>query len=118
MMHPADEPEGAAEHQPLAKELARVNRALTTLSAGNRTLLRATNEQQLLDDMCRVIVDTGGYLLASVGFVQPDEPRTIRWMVHLSPGQLDDLTDDGPRAGAKPSTAAQPPARPSAPARP
>ncbi|SFV17707.1 putative bifunctional diguanylate cyclase/phosphodiesterase [Pseudoduganella namucuonensis] len=96
MTQPADEPEGAAEHLPLAKELARVNRALTALSAGNRTLLRATNEQQLLDDMCRVIVDTGGYLLASVGFVQPDEPRTIRWMVHLSAGAADGA--DEPRA--------------------
>jgi diguanylate cyclase (GGDEF)-like protein len=51
-----------------------------TLSAGNRTLLRAQDELELLHDMCRVIVETGGYRLAFVGYAEQDDQKTIRWI--------------------------------------
>ncbi|NMG74381.1 putative bifunctional diguanylate cyclase/phosphodiesterase [Aromatoleum diolicum] len=57
-------------------------RALRTLSAGNRTLLRAQDEQTLLQDMCRVIVELGGYRMAWVGFAEHDEQRTLRPVAH------------------------------------
>jgi diguanylate cyclase (GGDEF)-like protein len=60
--------------------LNRYIRALRTLSAGNHTLLRACNEQQLLDDMCHVIVEKGGYSLATVGYAENDEHKSIRWV--------------------------------------
>jgi diguanylate cyclase len=63
-------------------ELKRVNRAHRTLSAGNRTLLRATEEQELLREMCRVIVKLGGYRMAWVGYAQHDEQKTIRPMAY------------------------------------
>ncbi|MES2264830.1 MAG: GGDEF domain-containing protein [Pseudomonadota bacterium] len=97
MTKPAEQEEGAvpvAAHAPAAKELARLTRALTTLSAGNRTLLRATDEQQLLDDMCAVIVDIGGYRMASVGFAQDGEPKSIRWMVVAGPNRAPIETPD------------------------
>lgn len=47
-----------------AQELERVNAALRTLSACNRTLTTATDETALLDEMCRVIVEVGGYACA------------------------------------------------------
>lgn len=53
-------------------------RALRTLSAGNRTLLRAEDEPGLLREMCRVIVEAGGYRMAWVGFAEHDEQKTIR----------------------------------------
>ena len=59
------------------QELERTNRALKTQSAGNQCLVRATDEPSLLDAMCRVIVETGGYRLAWVGYIQEDEHRTI-----------------------------------------
>jgi diguanylate cyclase (GGDEF)-like protein len=62
------------------KEFARLNRTLKTLSAGNRTLLRATNEQELLHEMCRVIVETGGYRFASVGYAEHDAHKRVRWL--------------------------------------
>ena len=59
--------------------LRRVNRALLTLSAGNETLVRAGSEQELLEQMCGVMVDVGGHVLASIGQVSQDglsiEPR-------------------------------------------
>ncbi|WP_107694939.1 GGDEF domain-containing protein [Nitrosospira sp. Nsp2] len=61
-------------------KLESVSRALRTLSAGNRTLLRASDEQELVRDMCRVIVEQGGYRLACVGYARNDENKTIQWM--------------------------------------
>ena len=69
----------------VVQELACVHRALRTLSAGNRTLLRASDEQQLLHDMCRVIVETGGYRIAYVGYAVHDEQKSIRWMAGVGP---------------------------------
>ncbi|MGE0372593.1 MAG: EAL domain-containing protein [Gammaproteobacteria bacterium] len=62
----------------MASELQKVHRALRTLSAGNRTLVRATDEQALLDQMCRIIVEVGGYPFAWVGYVGADTPGSIR----------------------------------------
>jgi diguanylate cyclase len=58
------------------REVERINRVLRTLSAGNRTLLRATDETTLLGDMCRVEVEIGGYEIAVVYYLQ-DDARTI-----------------------------------------
>lgn len=66
-----------------ARELARTHRALRTLSAGNRTLLRAGGEGELLHDMCRVIVELGGYRVAAVGYAEYDDNRSIRWMTSV-----------------------------------
>lgn len=44
-------------------------RGLAVLSAGNRTLLRQLDEQALLEAMCQVAVDAGGYRNARVAYV-------------------------------------------------
>lgn len=54
-------------------KLARANRALRVLSAGNRALLRCTTEQKLTEEMCRAIVEAGGYLFAWVGYAEHDK---------------------------------------------
>src|SRR5574337_727832 len=50
------------------------------LSQGNRTLLRATDESELLRQMCAVIVESGGYRVASVVYAEHDEQKTLRLM--------------------------------------
>jgi len=65
------------ELQATATQLGKVNRALRTLSAGNETLVRSTDEPALLRKMCQVIVQSGGYRFAAVGYVQPGESRPI-----------------------------------------
>jgi diguanylate cyclase (GGDEF)-like protein len=69
----------------MTKEFLRVNRALKTLGAGNHTVLRASDEQKLLHDMCHVIVDTGGYRMAFVVYAEDNEKKTTRWMFGLGP---------------------------------
>lgn len=58
-------------------ESQRLNRALRTLSAGNRTLLRASDEQELLQAMCRVIIDEGGYRMSCAGYALDDAEKTL-----------------------------------------
>jgi diguanylate cyclase (GGDEF)-like protein len=64
-----------------SEELARLNRTLRTVSAGNRTLLRACDEMELLTAMCRVVVDTGGYRMAFVGYALDDPRQSV---VHVA----------------------------------
>lgn len=68
------------------RALTHVNRALTVLSAGNRAMLRASDEQELLDAMCRMIVDKGGYRMAWVGYREEDAARSIRPVAHSGIG--------------------------------
>ena len=67
-----------ARQQRIEKELCRVNRALKTLSECNQAMIRATEESELLYDICRIIVDVGGYHLAWVGFAEKNESRTVK----------------------------------------
>jgi len=57
--------------------LRRVNRVLTTLSACNAALVRATNEHELLNKMCQVVVERGGFRMAWIGFAQQDSAKTV-----------------------------------------
>lgn len=62
------------------ENLRKVNRALKTLSSGNEVLVRATEELALLQEMCRVVVDVGGYRAAWVGYAQHDDLKSVRPM--------------------------------------
>ncbi|MBU0673116.1 MAG: response regulator [Proteobacteria bacterium] len=53
-------------------------RTLSLLSQCQHVLLQATNEAGLLDDICNIIVQTGGYLMAWVGFAVHDKDQTVR----------------------------------------
>ena len=59
-------------------KMHRLNRELRAVSICNQTLLRATDEQTLLNDICRVVCDEAGYRMAWVGYAENDEARTIR----------------------------------------
>lgn len=58
-----------------------LTRALQTLTEGNQVLVRATEEEPLLLEICQTIVATGGYALAWVGYADHDEARTVRPVV-------------------------------------
>ena len=55
-------------------------RALRMLSACNRALTRVEDEIALLSEICRIVVDIGGYLLAGVGYAMDDEEKSLRLM--------------------------------------
>jgi len=73
-------------------DLEHVSRALRTLSAGNRTMLRASDEQGLLDSMCQAIVVAGGYAMAVVWYRTDAESSKLRPMAQSGyPDGLDAL---------------------------
>ncbi|HCI13686.1 MAG: hypothetical protein A2063_07780 [Gallionellales bacterium GWA2_60_142] len=56
----------------------RLNRALKLLSDCNTTLVHAVEENKLLDDICRLVVESGGYRMAWVGYAEHDEGKSVR----------------------------------------
>ncbi|MEW6400304.1 MAG: PAS domain S-box protein [Chloroflexota bacterium] len=58
--------------------LRRLNRALSVLKEGNELLIRATDENELLEEMCKILVDVGEYRMAWVGYAGHDEGKRVR----------------------------------------
>ncbi len=53
------------------------NQSMRLLSASNQTLLRSTNEEELLFQICRIAVEVGGYSTAWVGLALNDDKKSI-----------------------------------------
>jgi PAS domain-containing protein len=66
-----------AERKALEAALRHTERALKAISECNQVLVRASSETALLHEICRIIVDIGGYRLAWVGFRENDENKTV-----------------------------------------
>ncbi|MEW6515347.1 MAG: PAS domain S-box protein [candidate division FCPU426 bacterium] len=60
------------------KSLRRLNRELHAISNCIQVLMRAEDEDILLNDICRIICEEAGYRLAWVGYAEPDAGKTIR----------------------------------------
>ena len=73
----------------LETEQTRASRALRLLSDANQALIRITDEAALLNEVCRIAVDVGGYRLAWVGFAEHDEANTLRSVAQAGPGSGD-----------------------------
>ncbi len=69
----------------------RLNRALKLLSACNATLVHAQDEAKLLAEVCRLVVEIGGYRMAWVGFAEQDADKRVRVVAQYG--------DDGYLAG-------------------
>ncbi len=57
--------------------LYRSNRALRVLNECTHTIVHASSGQEMINDVCRIIVNTGGYLFAWVGYAQSDDRKTV-----------------------------------------
>ncbi len=67
----------SSEVEAANRDLRRVNRALRALSECSQALVRHTQEEALLHDVCRIMVEVGGYRMAWVGLAQEDEEKTV-----------------------------------------
>ncbi|MCX6690637.1 MAG: PAS domain S-box protein, partial [Methanoregula sp.] len=70
------------ERKRVETELARVNRALRMLSDFNQALIHITDEALLMNEICRLAVEVGGYRMAWIGFAEQDEAKTVRPVAH------------------------------------
>lgn len=57
---------------------AQLNRELHAISQCNQALMRAEDEQSLLDEITRIIVNEAGYRVAFVAYAEHDAEQTVR----------------------------------------
>ena len=65
------------ERKQSLNEQKRLNRALRLLSECNLALVRNQDDIRLLNDICHLIVGTGGYLMTWVGYAEDDADKTV-----------------------------------------
>ncbi len=58
-------------------DLRRINRTLQMISDCNEAIVRAVREEDLLAEICRIIVEVGDYRMAWVGFAEEDKAKTV-----------------------------------------
>lgn len=58
-------------------EMLRLNRALRLLSACSDLLVRTHDETELINEVCKLAVEIGGYSMAWVGYSANDESKSI-----------------------------------------
>ncbi|RYF57371.1 MAG: EAL domain-containing protein [Comamonadaceae bacterium] len=58
--------------------MRRLNRELRAISDCNQVLVRAEDEQTLLENICRIVCEGADYRMAWVGYAEHDEARTVR----------------------------------------
>ena len=66
------------ERKQAEEKLARLNRTLRTLYQCNEALVRATEEYDLLQSVCRILVEVGRLRMAWVGYREFNPERTVR----------------------------------------
>jgi PAS domain S-box-containing protein len=67
-----------SEQKQAEANLARLNQTLKTLYQCNKALVHATEEYELLQSVCRILVEHGGLRMAWVGYREFDEEKTVR----------------------------------------
>ena len=66
------------ERKQAEKALRRLNRELRAVSNCNQVLLRATDEQSLLEEICRIVGEEAGYRMVFVAYAEHDEAKRMR----------------------------------------
>ena len=76
-----------------AEELRRVNRTRQVVSLVSQMVIRSYEEEPLHSDVCRTLVQWGGYLMAWVGLAEEKPERIVRPVAYagLEPNFLMDL---------------------------
>ena len=65
------------DRKQMENQLYKLNRSFRTISKCNQTVFQTTNENELLNDICRIVVEIGGYELAWVGYAQNDSEKSV-----------------------------------------
>lgn len=82
------------ERKQAEKDLNRLNRALRVLSECNSALVHDKSESYLLHDITRILVESGSYSMAWVGYAQDDERKSVLPVAHMgdTTGYLNTIT--------------------------
>ena len=85
--HPTDDGLAVYFHDITARKeermaLRQAHRALQMLSRCNHVVVHAVREADLIDEICRIAVEVGGYRMAWVGYAEQDEAHSISVAAH------------------------------------
>lgn len=58
--------------------LQQLNRTLQAMSASNQAMMRAKGETELLDEVCKIIVQDCGYAMVWIGYAEHDDEKRVR----------------------------------------
>lgn len=83
----------STERKGARSELRQAHRALQMLSRCNHVVVHAQRERDLIDEICRIAVEVGGYRMAWVGYAEQDERRSISIAAHA--GTVQDIISLG-----------------------
>jgi signal transduction histidine kinase len=65
------------QKQRAEENLKEMNRAREVLIRANESIMRATSEETLLNTVCRMVVESGGYRMCWIGYAKRDEQKTV-----------------------------------------
>jgi len=66
------------ENRRASKKLENISNTLRVISKCNESLIRASKESELLNEICKIIIKFGGYRFAWIGYKQNDKNKTVR----------------------------------------
>lgn len=75
----------ALDDSPLQKpedELNKLTRTLKAHSNSSHAMMRATNEADYLNEVCRIVVEDCGHAMVWVGFAEDDDAKSVRPAAH------------------------------------
>jgi PAS domain S-box-containing protein len=64
------------------QELNRLNRTLKALARSSQALLHFEDEQEYLNEVCRIVTEDCGHAMVWVGYAENDELKSVRPVVH------------------------------------
>jgi|GEM_PF-2405189 len=60
------------------RELDRLNRTLAAHNRSSHAMMRATTEQEYLDEVCRIVIEDCGHAMVWIGYAENDASRSVR----------------------------------------
>jgi len=99
----------AVEYRRAEKQVTTLTRLYTVLSATNRAIVHIHDKSELLNEICRIVVETGGFAMAWAGHIDPEkhviEPVAAAGQDDSYPETTPLSTDETPYDGSPTATA-------------
>ena len=99
-----------SETKKAQEELLRLNRTLDAQSKSSQAMMHSKNEQEYLNEICKIIIDDCGHAMVWVGYAQNDARKSVNPVAHFGfdKGYIDRMNitwDDSDRGNGPTGTA-------------
>jgi PAS domain S-box-containing protein len=78
--------EDITERKGSEEQIRKLNRMLQVINLVNQTLVRTSDEHDLMHQVCQILVDVGGYRLAWIGLAEQDGKKLVRPVAAVGQG--------------------------------